>query len=298
MKEKNRSYVFTNRSIWLAVVLGVFLLVLLSGPKPSAASEEFTLDWSEIPFVSGTSAPQTFEDVAGSGVDVSVVVNVLDENFNILEYYVAAPADNGPFPRTFGDETSDYNVLGVRDIDITATPAARYIRTEITFSHDITIKDLEMGPFYHWVNGGVLKHAALQAFTADNAAMVPLTWNIYGGSTLVVQPHPVNGKDWLRSTFSNDQTADSGAVAIDYGSQPIRKLHWYSWGLNPADGVTFRHVLGSTYLGGFTFTKVGTTAVSLQSFSPATSAIPLTIVVSIMVLGVASLGAVRIRRRK
>jgi hypothetical protein len=287
----NRSRVLPHRPIWLVALLNLCVFFFFSGTN-RAAAQEFVLNWNALGFVNGTSSQQVFLDIDGSGVNMTVEFWVLDENFNELGLYVP-----GTLPGNQNMPEVGTGSLGVRDISASAFPDAGYIQTRITFSQDITINDLWMEPFYHWEDQDVLKHAALQAFDEDGNGLVPLTWTTYGGSDMVVTVHPANNEPWWRSDFPPSQITYSGSGDINFGTQAIRELHWYSWGLDPIDGTTLQNVLGSTYIGEFTF-SVAPTAVSLQSFAPVTSALPTIGLLGFLALAVVSLGVVIVRRER
>jgi hypothetical protein len=260
-----------RRPIWLGLLLGLFALFLL--PKaPAVLATDFVLDWSEIGFTDGASSLQTFENISDSGVTMTTEFRVLDNLFDDEEWGLYIPPDGQIKPDVSG------TALALRDISSTAYPNAGYIHVRITFSQDIKINNLWMEPFYHWVeparNIDVLKHTALQAFDAYGDSIVPISWQIYGDSLdpsqisdLIAEPHPGNGKDWLRSDYDLGQNTWSGAYGINYGNQPIRELHWYSWGYDTDTGE-LSNLLGSTYLGSFQFSTFPT-AVTLVSVGAA-----------------------------
>lgn len=286
-----RSVSLPPRTIWPAFLVCLLVILLSTTTKPVAA-QEFVLEWNQLGFVNGTSALQEFFDVAGSGLNMTIEVRVFDENFNDLGLYVPGTlAGNANMPQAGNGS------LGVRDINATVFPNGGYIQTRIVFSQDITINDLWMEPFYHWETEDVLKHAALQAFDSEGNSLVPLTWTTYGGSDMIVGVHPGNNQNWWRSDFPASQTTYSGAGDINFGTQRIRELRWYSWGLDPVDGVTMRNVLGSTYIGEFTF-SVSPTAVTLQSFAPAASHTPVVALVGFLSLALVAFGLVIVRRER
>jgi hypothetical protein len=291
----NRSRALSFRAVRLAVWLGLLAGLLVVGTG-SVAAATFQLNWSQIGFVDGTSSLQTFTNVGGSGVTMTTEFRVVDASFNDLGLYVPGTSQpNQGMPKV----SDTLEALLVRDINQAAFPAAGYIRTQITFSDEITINDLWLEPFYHWSEQGILKHQALQAFDGQGNAVVPVSWQTYGGSTLVVEQHPANGQPWLRSDFTTDQTTYSGATDVNYGSQRIKELHWYSWGEDVQNG-SLTNLIGSTYLGSFTFSVVPTAValVSVASLSPAQAAAgtaPLLLLV--VVLSLATL-AVSWRRRQ
>jgi hypothetical protein len=256
-----------RRPIWLGLLLGLFALYLLL-KAPAVMAADYILDWSDIEFEDGKSELQTFPDVAGSGVTMTTEFRVLNAIFEDIGLYIpgTTPA-NQNMPKTIDAS------LRVRDINeqTYGGPAVGYVLTIITFSQDIKINNLWMEPFYHWVqpanNIDVLKHAALQAFDGNGNSVTPDSWQVYASSELIIVPHPSNGKDWLRSDFELGQNAWSGAYGINYGNQPIRELHWYSWGYDTDTGE-LSNLLGSTYLGSFEFSTFPT-AVTLVSLGAA-----------------------------
>jgi hypothetical protein len=291
----NRSRLLPNYFLWLLGLLSLVLLALLPGARPVSAVQEFTLDWAQIGFVDSTSTLQTFENIGGSGVTMTTEFVVLDENFNELGIYVPGTGPlNAEKPKASG------GALEVRDISQTVFPNAGYIKSRIIFSQDIYIKDLWMEPYYYREDVNVMKHAALQAFKGDGVGVVPISWTPYSSgpliSDLISQPHPGNGELWLRSDFPIEQSSYSGAFDINYGNQPVRELYWYSWGEDPDTGE-FRHVLGSTLLGPFTFT-LQPTAVTLQSFSPAASNTPVIALVGFLSLAIVAFGLIIVRRER
>jgi hypothetical protein len=258
-----RSRTLYVSSIRLIALLSLFSFLLIFGTGPAAASN-FQLNWSQIGFENGNSALQTFPDIGGSGVVMTVEVLVLDSDFSMPALYVPGTTElNQGMPKTAGDASG--SDLEVRDINELEHPNGAYIQTQITFSQEITIKDLWLEPFYHWTGGRILKHAALQAFDAEGNAVVPLSWQTYNGSSMIIElhPDPLNDQLWWRSDFPIGQNDYSGAQDIDFGDQGIKQLNWYSWGVDPTSGA-FKHVLGSTLLGDFTF-SVSPTAVTLVS---------------------------------
>lgn len=245
------------RLIPLLLFAGLLALLLVNPPAVFAA--DFIFDWSALGFVEGQSSQQTFTDVAGSGVDVTTEVRVLDEAFVDLGLYIpGADGQNVGMPKAEGD------ALAVRDISETDYPGdgVGYVLTIITFSQPVQLNDIWMEAFFNWPGGPVRKHLALQAFDEIGNAVVPTSWSTYGGSDLVLAAHPANGQQWLRSSYPDAQTNYSGADDIDYGTEEITELHWYSWGYSPDGDMS--HLLGSTYLGDFQFSTVPT-AVTLSS---------------------------------
>jgi hypothetical protein len=267
----NHSNLTYRRSIWLGLLLGIFSLFLLL-KAPIALAADYILDWSQIGFVDGNSGPQTFNNVAGSGVDMTVEIRVLNSSFQDTGAYIPGTTPlNQDMPKVvvFGDNDA---ALSIRDINEENFPDAGYILTKITFSTDVKINELWMDSFYHYTNDNVLKHLALQAFDAEGNGLVPQDHEIVGSgsplSEMITTAHPTNGESWWRSSFPITQTNFTGAIGINYGNQAIRELHWYSWGYDPADGTTLQHVLGSTYLGNFQFSTFPT-AVTLVSLGAA-----------------------------
>lgn len=236
--------------------LFAFLVVL----APTVFAGTFILDWSQIGFVDGTSSLQTFTNVNNSGVDMTTEFRVLNSAFQDIGIYIpgtSAPNQNIPHP--------DGTALAVRDISDVAYPGPNigYVLTKITFSPGVRIDDLWVEPFYNWTNESVRKHMALQAFDENGNGLTPVSWQTYGGSSLIVEPHPDNGESWLRSSYPASQNNYSGGFDITYGSQLISELHWYSWGLAPND--SFSHLIGSSLLGDFTFSPETPTAINLVS---------------------------------
>jgi hypothetical protein len=285
-------YVF---SIRLIALFSLFSFLLIFGTGPAAASN-FQLNWSQIGFENGKSALQSFPDIGGSGIDMTVEVLVLDSDFSELGLYVPGTTElNQDMPKTAGDASgSDFEV---RDINETEYPNGAYIQTQIIFSQEITIKDLWLEPFYHWTRGRILKHAALQAFDAKGNAVVPLSWQTYDGSSMKIEPHPKNNQQWWRSDFPIGQTEYSGAVDIDFGDQGVKQINWYSWGVDPTSG-DFKQVLGSTFLGDFTF-SVSPTAVTLISLDASNRSVAdaTPIALALVLFTVATVGLSWRRRR-
>jgi hypothetical protein len=291
----NRSRIIRIRAARLISLLGLFSILLIFAAS-SAAAPIYRLNWSQIGFVNGTSTLQEFVNVDDSGVDMTTEFWVLDSNFNqIAHYKPGTTAANSDMPKV-GGSAAGGGVLEVRDINQIDFPTAGYIQTQITFSEPISIHDLWLEPFYHWLVEDVLKHAALQAFDEAGNALVPVNWETYGGSSMIVEDHPGNGQPWWRSHFSVGQNTYSGAGNIDYGNQRIKQLNWYSWGLDPDDG-TFRHVLGSTLLGDFSFT-VMPTAVTLVSLELPNRSVAVGVVPAFLALLAFSLITVGLNRRR
>jgi hypothetical protein len=285
----NHSNLTYRRSIWLGLLLGIFSLFLLL-KAPIALAADYILDWSQIGFVDGTSSLQTFENISGSGVTMTTEFRTLDSDFNDVGLYI--PPGGQIKPEVSG------TALVLRDISSTAYPNAGYIHVRIIFSQDIKINDLWMEPFFHWLPAGnpigVLKHAALQAFDGNGNSVTPDSWQVYESSELNIVPHPSNGKDWLRSDYPIGQNNWSGAFDIDFGNQPIRELHWYSWGYD-ADTGELSNLLGSTYLGGFQFSTIPT-AVTLVSLGAADRSAALgSILLVVFLFGLVTLAIIRRR---
>jgi hypothetical protein len=291
-----RSRMLYVSSIRLIALLSLFSFLLIFGTGPAAASN-FQLNWSQIGFENGNSALQSFPDIGGSGVLMTVEVLVLDSNFSALGLYVPGTTElNQDMPKTAGDASrSDFEV---RDINETEYPNGAYIQTRIIFSQEVAIKDLWLEPFYHWTGGRILKHAALQAFDAKGNAVVPLSWQTYNGSDMINELHPGNNQQWWRSQFSSSQTTYSGALDIDFGDQGIKQLNWYSWGVDPTSGA-FKRVLGSTFLGDFTF-SVSPTAVTLVSLDASNRSVAdaTPVALALVLFTVATVGLSWRRRRR
>lgn len=244
--------------LWLYVFTAILALFAINVAPALAA--DYALDWSSIGFVDGTSSLQTFNNVNGSGIDMTTEFRVLNSSFTDLGPYVP-----GTTPLNLNMPRPDGSALAVRDINVATYPGTNvgYILTKITFSQCVEIDDLWLESFYNWTEEGVRKQLALQAFDVQGNAIVPTTWTIYGGaSSLVIDNHPGNGKSWLRSSYDDSQTTFAGAEGISYGSQGVCELHWYSWGF--AEDGSFSHLLGSTYLGDFQFSTIPT-AINLVS---------------------------------
>jgi hypothetical protein len=290
----NRSRALSFRSIRLAFLFSLAAGLLFLSTS-SVAAANFQLNWSQIGFVNGVSALQTFTNVGGSGVTMTTEFWVVDANFDDLALYVPGASQlNEDMPKV----SEEWGALLVRDISQTTFPDAGYIQTRLTFSDEITINNLALESFYHWTPPGILKHQALQAFDGQGNAVAPVSWETYGGSDMLVELHPANGQSWLRSDFAVTQTTYSGALDIDYGNQRIKELHWYSWGISAETGL-LTHLVGSTYLYGFTF-SVAPTAVTLVSLAPlknaqaAAEAAPLLLLA--VVLSLVTFAAARRRR--
>jgi hypothetical protein len=222
----------------------------------------FSLDWDGLGYETGNSSPQTFTNVAGSGVNMTVEVRM----------YNAVFADIGPYIHPAGEYPRiNSNALSVRGIDPVAYPEAGMIVSKISFSDPISLNGLWFEPFYFWTDESLRKEMALQLFDTEGDGIVPGHFTVYGGSDLVIVNHPTNTQPWLRSDFPNTQTTYSGAFGINYGSQAIEEIHWYSWNTTP-DGQSFSHTIGSSYFDGFTFCRVTPTAVSLIDFQ--TNSVP------------------------
>jgi hypothetical protein len=213
----------------------------------------YSLDWAGLGYETGNSSPQTFTNVAGSGVNMTVEVRIYDAGFTDIGPYIN-PTDE--YPAITG------NALSVRDIDPVAYPDAGMIVSKITFSDPISLNGLWFEPFYFWAAQNLRKEMALQLFDTEGGSIVPGHFTVYGGSDLVIGNHPTNTQPWLHSDFLNSQTNYSGGENINYGSQAIQEIHWYSWTTTP-DGESFGHTIGSSYFDGFTFCRVTPTAVSL-----------------------------------
>jgi hypothetical protein len=291
----NYFFFLHGRPARLIATLGFLLLFIttLFNAQPVRA-QSFTLNWGAIDYVDGMSALQIFENISDSGIDMSVEVQVFNSDFSEnLGLYVPGLAQIMPHA---GDGSFE-----VRDLSPTAFPGGGYIQTRIIFSQEIMITDIWMEPFYNYPAGGgnVLKHAALQAFDANENAVVPLTWTAFGGSDLIVEAHPGNGEPWLRSTYPITQATYSGAFNISYGNQRIKEISWYSWGLNVGDG-SFAHTLGSTLLGAFVF-NAAPTAVTLVSISAGASnnvAAVLPILLATAVIGLATTVTLKQRQKR
>jgi hypothetical protein len=84
----NHSNLTYRRSIWLGLLLGIFSLFLLL-KAPIALAADYILDWSQIGFVDGTSSPQTFENISGSGCnDDDRGIRTLDSEFQRCRAYI------------------------------------------------------------------------------------------------------------------------------------------------------------------------------------------------------------------
>ena len=206
----------------------------------------FYLDWGGLGFVNGLSSLQTFTNVHGSGVDLTTEFLVVDENYDDLGLYVP------PVGQTYPAVGSSF--LALRDISVGSYPDAGRIKTEIIFSEPIRINEYWFEPFFRWTTPSpdVNKHQAIQAFDDQGDAVVPVSWASYDGSDLHIEPHPINGQAWLRSRYDINQTTYSGSYHINFGDQLVKSIHWYSWGEDQTTGA-LRHLLGSTYSGGFFF---------------------------------------------
>jgi len=247
-----------NRFIRVCALAGLFTLLVIMVPAVFAG--DFILDWSQIGFVSGTSSLQTFTNVNNSGVDMTTEFRVLNSAFQDIGIYVP-----GTSPLNLNIPHPDGTGLAVRDINDTTYPGTNigYILTTITFSPSIMIDSLWVEPFYNWTAQNVRKNMALQAFDVNGIGLSPVSWQTYGGSSMIIEPHPDNGEPWLRSSYPNSQTSYSGAFDITYGTQLISEFRWYSWGLVP--NGNFSHLLGSSDLGDFQFTPESPTAINLVS---------------------------------
>lgn len=247
--------------LFVLAVLFSFLFVISAGV---VFAGDFILNWSQIGFVDGTSSLQTFTNVDNSGVDMTTEFRVLNSAFQDIGIYIP-----GTSPLNLGMPKPDGDALAVRDISLSDYPGADvgYILTTITFSPSISIDELWVEPFYNWTAEGVRKHMALQAFDGNGNGLAPVSWSTYGGSDLIVEPHPSNGEPWFRSSYPNGQTTYSGGFEISYTGQQISELHWYSWGLATDD--SFSHLLGSSLLGDFQFTPEVPTAIHLVSIGAA-----------------------------
>lgn len=280
------------RFIWLCIMASLIALLLVVN-VPAVLAGDFVLDWSSIGFVEGTSSLQTFTNVNNSGVDMTTEFRVLNAAFQDIGIYIP-----GSGPLNQGIPKPDGSALAIRDISESDYPGADvgYVFTKITFSDGITIDSLWTESFYHWAAQDIRKNLAIQAFDAAGNGLAPISWTIYGASTLIVEPHPINGEPWLRSTFPDNQNVFTGAEAITYGDQLIRELHWYSWGYAADDSLS--HLLGSTYLGDFQFSRTPT-AISLVSLGAEGKADALDIVLlALLVMGLATLVVVRLRLLK
>jgi hypothetical protein len=273
------------RSLRVFPLLVLVAVLLVAAPAVLAA--DFVLDWSAIGFVDGTSSLQTFNNISGSGVNMTTEFRVLNSAFQDVGLYIPGTTPlNAGMPKPEGD------ALAVRDIR-TGVYQGGYVLTKITFSQSVQINNLWMEAFYNWTDGPVRKHLALQAFDGNGNAVTPVFWNTYGGSNLVVEAHPANGQPWLRSSYPDTQTTYSGADDIDYGTQEIRELHWYSWGYAPNGSLS--NLLGSTYLGDFQFSTVPT-AVTLTSTAVLSEATALVVVLpAVLLFGLITLVLLRKR---
>ncbi len=242
----------------LSVLAGLF--TLLAVLVPTVFADDFILDWSQIGFVDGTSSLQTFPNVSNSGVEMTTEFRILDSAFQDVGIYIP-----GTSPLNLGMPKPDGTALAVRDINERSYPGTDigYVMTIITFSPNVTIKDLWTEPFYNWTTQGIRKHMALQAFDVNGNGLSPIAWQTYGGSNLLVEPHPDNGEPWLRSSYPDTQNAYSGSFDINYGDQLISELHWYSWGL--ASNGNLSHLVGSSLLGDFEFLPPPPTVINLVS---------------------------------
>ncbi len=243
----------------LCILAGLFALLLVVIASPVFAGD-FILDWSQIGFVDGTSSLQTFTNVNNSGVDMTTEFRVLNSSFQDIGLYIPEST-----PSNAGMPRPDGTALAVRDISSTAYPGTNigYIMTTITFSPSVMIDSLWMEPFFNWTTQNVRKHMALQAFDVNGNGLSPVSWQTYGGSSLIIEAHPDNGELWLRSSYPNSQNSYSGAFDINYGNQFISELHWYAWGLVP--NGDFSHLLGSSLLGDFQYTPESPTVINLVS---------------------------------
>ena len=213
----------------------------------------YSLDWTALGFETGNAGPQQFLNVGGSGVNMTINVRMYNAAFEDIGPYVHT---SNAFPTITG------NALTVRGISDTAYPQAGMIVSQITFSDPISLNGLWFEPFYFWASENLRKEMALQIFDTESNGILPGYFTTYDGSNLLGITHPTNNEPWLRSDFPNSQTDYSGAENINYGSQPIQEIHWYSW-TTPPNGVGFSNTIGSSYFNGFTFCRVTPTAVSL-----------------------------------
>jgi hypothetical protein len=215
----------------------------------------YSLDWAELGYEPGNSLLQTFTNVAGSSVNMTVEVRLFDADFNDIGPYVSPANQSHPLVQVQG-------LFSVRDIDANEYPEAGMVVTIITFPDPISANELGFEPFFFYTQENIRKEMAVQSFDSEGNGIVPGNFDVYGGSNLVVEQHPTNSETWLRSDFPNSQTNWSGAFNINYGTQPIQEIHWYSWA-KISDGQNFSHVISSSYLTGFSFCQLTPTAVSL-----------------------------------
>jgi hypothetical protein len=222
--------------------------------------------WEELGYEAGNSEPQTFEDILGLGLDVTIDVRVVDQNFNDIGLYVSAPPQTPPpYPRV--EDWGIGSPFSVRDINSSA-PVGRIV-TIVTFSDIVTLNYIGIESVGLWTtpNPDLYKRMALQAFdgAGNNAqGVAPGYYRVVNGSSnveITVEDHPTNSETWLVANVE-DAVSLSGVLDINYGTQPIQQLHWYSWAESSVDGSLSRQI-GSSYLYGLTFCRVTPTAVSL-----------------------------------
>lgn len=290
---KRGRFFLANFSFWLSLLLSLFSFAIFAKPQPVSAADYF-LNWGDLGFVDGTSAPQTFTNIDGSGINMTIEFRVVDENFVDIGPYI--PGTGQIMPKI--EDPTDEGYLAVRDISSTNYPNAGYILTKMSFSENIKISgDLWMEAIFNWQAGGTLKYQALQAFSPTGAGVVPVSWTTYGGSDMISETHPENGELWFRSSYPVTQTTYSGVENINYGNQAIKELHWYSWGYDPADGTTLRNLLGSTYLGNFRFSSFPTAVTLVNLGATDKPAVTAPFLVALLPFGLATIFVVR-RGRK
>ena len=249
---KMKRFDMRSNILKLGVILAIFCFSVF-GQAASVSASDYVLNWSQIGFQNGNSNPQTFTNINGSGIDMTIEFVVVDTSFANPVTYVPGTTDlNQDMPKASGGPGG--GALEVRDMNFDVHPNAGYIRTKMTFSSEIIINDLWMESFFNWTQGSVLKHLALQAYDAQGNAVVPVSWTTYGGSDVIAEINIINGDLWFRSNYPINQTTYSGAENIDYGNQPIQELNWYSWGYDNVTGMHLQNVLGSTLLGDINFT--------------------------------------------
>jgi hypothetical protein len=212
------------------------------------------MDWNALGYVTGDSSLQTFTNIQGRDLTMTIEVRVYNAAFSDIGLYQAASAN---YPATVN---GDGPAFSVRNID-PGQPAGMIV-TKIIFSEPISINNLWLEPFYFRADVNVWKQMAIQAFDSSGNGIIPGSFIDYNGSTLVAEPHPVNTELWMRSQFPITQTAWSGAFDINYGTQQIQEIDWYSWGENGTD-LSLTHEIGSSYFGAFYFCQFTPTAVSL-----------------------------------
>jgi hypothetical protein len=129
---KMKRFDMRSNILKLGVILAIFCFSVF-GQVASVAASSYVLNWSQIGFQNGNSGPQTFTNINGSGIDMTIEFVVVDTSFaNPVPYVPGTTSLNQDMPKASGGPAG--GVLEVRDMNFDVHPNAGYIRTKMTFS--------------------------------------------------------------------------------------------------------------------------------------------------------------------